>query len=110
METQYPSMPIAITGRRPHSLLLRPQKGLQNVHTAAEREKIAPAVQSGISSSRVKIGTTAAISIVLPAPIASKDVNNKEKAPRRSRRGAFLSEWSVCVMSSLRLRRGKDQD
>ena len=46
-------------------------------------EKIAPAIQSGRASVRVSGGITAAISIVLPAPIAISEKNRMKNAPRR---------------------------
>ena len=47
----------------------------------ADNEKIAPAVQSGKASSRVRGGKIAPISMVLPAPTASEQKNSIRNAP-----------------------------
>src|SRR5690606_38952289 len=87
-----PNMPIAVTGRRPQLFDRAPQNGAVTTQIAADSEKIAPAVQSGRSSARVSGGRTAAVSMVFPAPTASRQKNSSRNAPRRSGRlapGAF---------------------
>ena len=79
---------MAATGRRPQRFDFLPQKGDVTDHQKADSAKIDPAIQSGRFSSRVIGGSTAAISIVLPAPMAMREKNSKKKAPRRSGRGA----------------------
>lgn len=75
---------MVATRRRPHWFDFAPQKGEVSDQSRAESEKTAPAIQSGISSSRVSCGRTAASNIVLPAPIAISAKNKRTNAPRRS--------------------------
>lgn len=90
----YPASPKAATGRLPQRLDRPPQNGDINDQHSADNPKIAPAIQSGRPISRVRGGNTAAISIVLPAPIAINEKNNRKKALRRS--GLDTSGGIVC--------------
>jgi hypothetical protein len=73
-------------GRRPYRFDRLPQNGEKTDQKKADKPKTAPAIQSGRPTSRDSGGSTAAISIVLPAPIAIRQKNNRKNAPRRSGR------------------------
>ena len=102
IETANPSIPIAATGRRPQLLLLRPQNALMKDQSAADSEKIAPAIQSGRSSSRDSGGRIAPVSIVLPAPTATRQKKRSRNAPRRSALESLLSFSGASDMTRIR--------
>ena len=88
-------------GRLPHRLDRPPQNGDISDQQSAESPNTAPAIQSGSPISRVSGGKTAAISIVLPAPIAMREKNKRKNAPRLS--GRDMSGGIICpaLMSSV---------
>ena len=75
---------MAAMRRRPQVLDALPQNGEVSDQSRAESEKTAPAIQSGIAISRVSCGSTAASSMVLPAPMAIKAKKSRMKALRLS--------------------------
>lgn len=96
--------------RRPKRLDCLPQKGDESDQHKAEKEKIAPAIQSGKARVRVSGGITAAISIVLPAPIAISEKNSRKNAPRRLGWGVVPEGVVLSLMRLIRVRGKQNQD
>ena len=84
IDREYPPSPIAAIRRRPQVLDALPQNGEVIDQSSADSENTAPAIQSGIAISRVSCGSTAASSIVLPAPIAINAKKSRMNALRLS--------------------------
>lgn len=110
MDIAYPASPNEAMRRRPKRFDCLPQNGDDRDQHKAEKEKIAPAIQSGKARVRVSGGMTAAINIVLPAPIAMSEKNNRKNAPRRLGWGVVSEGIVLSSMRLIRARGKQNQD